>query len=305
MNQILAVDMPNNKKSKKANINSIIIVFVIILIIFGIGLIVNGVYSYSQNIKNKENVEIIKTEPQISIQIEDINYAKIVVSHDKEISKVTYSINEDTPIEINTNNLMEVSKKIELPSGEVKIVVTAEDIEGSNSTYESSTYDIQKGPKISFKPVDEKVEVITENEISIDYIMYYWDDDEENAKKFNVNDIKNRTLVDIPEGEHELTFIAVDIQNNKSIKTQKIKGIIKPKLEVKTDGIKFYINAEDENGLLKIQYKLNNGEVITENIDGTEYHKEIELINGENKIKVMIYNKEEITETAKVKYTKE
>lgn len=305
MNQILAVDMPNNKKTKKASINSIIIVFVIILVIFGIGLIANGGYSYYQSIKEKNKIPVIKTEPQISIQIIDINYAKIVVSHDKEILKVSYSVNEDTPIEINTNNLTEVSKNIELPSGKVKIVVIAEDIEGIISTYESSTYDIQKGPKISFKPVDEKVEVITENEISIDYIMYYWDDDEENAKKFNVNDIKNRTLVDIPEGEHELTFIAVDSQENKSVKRKKIKGIIKPKLEVKTDGVKFYINAKDETGLLKIQYKLNNGEVVTENIDGTEYHKEIELINGENKIIVIVYNKEEITESTKVKFTKE
>ena len=305
MNQILAVDMPNGKKSKKTGIKSIIVVFVIILIIFGIGLIANGGYSYYQNLKSKNSVPVIQTEPQIAIQIIDINYAQIVVSHDKEIAKVSYSINDDNPIEINTNNSTEVSKKIELPSGEVKIIVTAEDVKGITSTYESSTYDIKKGPRISFKPVDEKVEVTTENEIKIDYIMYYWDDDEEQAKKFNVNDIKNRTLVDIPEGEHELTFIAVDIQQNQSKKSQKIRGVIKPKLEITTDGFKFFINAKDENGLSKIQYKLNDGEIVTEIIEGTEYHKEIELENGENLFKVVVYNKDEIKETSKVKYTKE
>ena len=305
MNQILAVDMPNGKKSKKSSIKSIIIVFVIILVVFGIGLIANGGYSYYQSIREKNNIPIVKTEPQISIQIIDINYAMIGVLHDKELSKVSYRINDDEPIEINTNNLNEVNKKIELPSGKVQIVITAEDIEGCTSIYESGTYNIQKGPNISFKPVDEKVEVITENDISIEYIMYYWDNDEENASKFNVNDIKNRTLIDIPEGEHELTFIAIDKQGNKSIKNQKIKGVIKPKLDITTDGSKFFIDAKDENGLLKIQYKFNNWEIITENIEGTEYHKEIELEDGVNKIMVVIYNKDEITESSKVKYTKE
>ena len=305
MNQILAVDMPNGKKSKKGSIKSIIIVFVIILMIFGIGLIANGGYSYYHSLKEKNKIAEKKTEPQISIQIIDINYAKVVVNHDKELSKVAYRINEEEPIEISTNNLMEVSKKIELPSGKVQIVVTAEDIKGVTSVYESATYNIQKGPNISLNPLDEKIEVITENEISIEYIMYYWDNDDENASKFNVNDIKNRTLIDIPEGEHELTFIAIDKNGNKSVKTQKIKGIIKPKLEVTTDGNMFIINAKDENGLLKIQYKFNNGDIITESIEGTEYHKEIELEDGVNKIMVVIYNKDEITESSKVKYTKE
>lgn len=305
MNQILAVDMPNGKKSKKTSIKSIIIVFVVILIIFGIGLITNGGYSYYQSIKEKNKIPIVKTEPQISIQIIDINYAMIDVTHDKELSKVSYSINEEDPTEINTNNQTKVDKKIELPSGKVQIAVTAVDVEGVTSIYESGTYNIQKGPNINFNPVDEKIEVITENETSIEYIMYYWDNDEENASKYNVNDIKNRTLIDIPEGEHELTFIAIDKKGNKSLKTQKIKGIIKPKLEVTTDGSKFFIDAKDEKGLLKIQYKFNNGEVITENIEGKEYHKEIELENGVNKIMVVVYNKEEITETSKVKSTKE
>lgn len=303
MNQILAVEMPKGKKKHKNNIKSIIIVFVVILILFAIGLIATGGYSLYKNSQNR--VPIVKTEPQISIQIEDVNFANIVITHDKEISKASYSINEEEPKEIITNNSNEISQKIELPSGEVKIFVTAEDEIGTISTYESSTYDIPKGSEIVLKRLEDKVEVTTKNEIKIKYIMYYWDDDESNAKKFEINDVKNQTLIDVPEGEHELTFIAVDKQENKSMKKQKVKGVVKPKLEVKADETKFYIKAKDESGLSKIQYKFNDGEVITEEIEGEEYNKEIDLENGTNKIMVMIYNKDGVTETAKVKCTKE
>ena len=56
MNQILAVEPPNkNKKSNKSGVHSILIVFAIILMIFGIGVTTTGAYSYYREISNKSD----------------------------------------------------------------------------------------------------------------------------------------------------------------------------------------------------------------------------------------------------------
>ena len=309
MNQILSEEIPENgnRKSKKASIHSILVAFSIFLIIFGIGLTSTGAYSYYKNI-NKDPIEGIisssTTKPVITIEIESANTINIVVNHDKEISKLTYKINDDEPVEIETNNELEVKEQVTLPAGSIKLTVIAEDINGVKASRESS-YEIESGPIIKLEKIESKIQVTTTSEIKIDTIKYYWDDNEENAKEFTINDVKNVTQVDVIAGNHTLVVIATDIEGNQTTKTQKVIGALKPKLEVTTDGEKFIIEAEDSQGLYKIQYKLNSGEVITENIEGNEYKKTIDLEDGENKLLVRVYNKNEIAETSKVKYIKE
>ena len=307
MNQILSEESPKNrKKNKKTNIYSILVIFSFFLIIFGIGLTSTGAYSYYKSL-NKNPIERMvsdSSKPNISIEIESANKKYIVVQHDKEISKVTYRINDEEPVEIDTNGETEVRELVILPAGSVKLTVIAEDVNGVKASRES-LYEIEDGPTIILEQNETKIQATTTSNINIATIKYYWDDDEANVKEFTINDVKNVTQIDAKEGNHTLVVIATDIEGNETTKTQKVIADIKPTLNVTTDGEKFLIEARDDEGLTKIQYKLNSGEVITENIEGTENTKTIKLLNGENKLLVRVYNKNSIAETAKVKFVKE
>ena len=306
MNQILSVDS-NNKKSNKSNIHSILVVFSVILLIFGICLTGAGAYSYYKNRSNKsDNDKVVTsstTKPVISIERADATNIKIVVTHDKELASVTYSINGEDPIEIETNDKTEVNKSISLPSGNTSITIIAEDVNGISSSRED-TFEVEK-PIITLEQVESKIQVTVENEVGIDYILYYWDDDEENAVKRTINSDKTETLIDVLEGMHTLNIVAVDKEGNETTKTQKIKGDNKPELKIKTNGKVFAISASDDEGLSKIEIKLNSNEKITEDIDGKDYSNTIELEDGVNKLVVTVYNKNGVSETSKVKYTKE
>ena len=308
MNQILAVEPPQkNKKKNKSSIHSIIVVYAVILLIMGIGLTSTGAYSYYKNLSNNTDNGIVtntSTKPVISIERADASIINIVVTHDKGIANLTYTLNGGEPVEIYTNNQTEVQERVQLPVGSSTIDITAEDINGISSSY-SSSFEVDQKPVITLEQVDNKIQATTESEIGIEYILYYWDEDQENAQQSTVNDVTNVTLIDVLEGEHTLTIVAVDTEGNQTTKTQKIIGDTKPGLNITTDGEVFMIHATDDEGLSKIEITLNTNETITENITGTEYNTTVNLENGENRLTVVIYNINGLTETSRVKHTKE
>lgn len=309
MNQILSVEPPKNKRGKfnKSSIHSILIVFAVILMIFGIGLTTTGAYSYYKSLSNHSNESVASTSstrPVITIERENASTINIVVTHDKEISNVTYTISNQKPVQISGENKTEITEKVELPVGSSTINITAQDINGISSSYESS-FEVEQKPVITLEQIEDKIQVTTESKINIDYVMYYWDKDEANAVKSTINNIKNVTLIDVLEGTHTLNIIAVDIEGNQTSKTQKIIGDNKPELAVTTNGKVFMIGATDDEGLSKIEITLNSNETITEELNGKEYSTTVDLENGENKLIVTIYNKNGLTETSRVKYTKE
>lgn len=308
MNQILSVEMPNGRKNKsKSSIHSIVIVFVIILIIFGIGMASTGAYSYYKNVSNKKNNGLqvsSNTKPIITIERVNASTINIVASHDKEIASVVYNFDEEEPEEVSGDGKNEMKIEVELPVGESNINIVAKDINGISASYKSS-FTVEQKPEIKLEQVEGQIQVTVESKINIDTISYYWDDDEENAKVLTINETKTVTLIDVIQGNHTLNIIAVDVNGNKQTKTQKVIGDNKPTLNVTTDGQKFIIEASDDEKLSKIQIKLNSNDEITEEIDSNQYYKEIELEEGVNKLTIKVYNKNDISETKKVKYSKE
>lgn len=307
MNQILSVEIEKKKKTKKASINSIVIVFCIFLIIFGIGTTCTGAYLYSKSLSNKsnENLPINNiSKPIITIERQSSNRINIVVTHDKEIAYVLYGINDEDEVEINGNNKLEVVESINLNAGNNTIKISAKDINGISSEYET-IIEVEEGPTISLTPIEGKIKAVTESPINIDKIEYYWDSDTENTKVLTINDTKNETLIDVTlEGIHTLNIKATDINGNETKRDQKVMGVNKPKVQVTTDGQSFFIKAEDSQGLSKVEITLNSNETITENIEGTEYKKKIPLENGENRLTVKVYNKDDISQISRVKFTK-
>lgn len=310
MNQILSVDPPQNKKGKsnKSSIHSIVVVFAIILILFGIGLTSTGAYSYYKNITsggNDQNTAGTNTKPVITIQRENASTITIVVTHDKGIANITYTINDQEQVTIQGNNQTYVEEKVELPVGSSTIIITAEDENGISSSY-SSSFEVGQRPTITLEQVDGKIQATTESEITIAYILYYWDEDQANAQRIEINNVSDVRQIDVLEGNHTLTIVAVDTEGNETTKTQKIIGDNKPTLDITTNGEIFLIKAADDEGLAKIEITLNTNDTITEQIDNnTEYSTTVNLEDGENRLTVVIYNINGLTETARVKYTKE
>ena len=315
MNQILATDIEKNKKNKKASISSIVVFFCIFLIVFGIGVSAVGIYGYHKNMKDRLNEGLLvnnSDKPFVTSTRESANVINIIVTHDKAISSIVYKINEENEKEINVNNRTDINEKITLGTGTNHIIVTAKDINGLTTVYETTveveeghSADPQEGPTITLTPIEGKVQVTTESTINIDKIKYYWDNDEANATVLTINDTKNETLIDVVlEGTHILNIIATDVNGNETRREQKVMGVNKPKINVTTDGKSFFIKAEDSQGLSKVEITLNTNETITETIDGNEYTKTIELENGENRLTVKVYNKNGISEISRVKFTK-
>lgn len=307
MNQILSVEIEKNKKNKKASINSIVIVFCIFLIIFGIGTTCTGAWSYSKDLSNKSNKNLPinnMPKPIITIERQSSNSINIVVTHDKEIANVLYTINNGDQVEINGNNKLEVKEKLNLDAGENAIKISAKDINGVSSEYET-IIEVEEGPAITLTPIEGKIKAVTESPINIDKIEYYWDSDIQNTKVLTINDTKNETLIDVTlEGIHTLNIKATDINGKETKRDQKVMGVNKPKIEVTTDGQSFFVKAEDSQGLSKVEITLNSNETITENIEGTEYKKKIPLENGENRLTVKVYNKDDVSQISRVKFTK-
>lgn len=307
MNQILSVEIEKKKKTKKASINSIVIVFCIFLIIFGIGTTCTGAISYSKYLSNKsnENLPINNISgPIITTERPSSNNIKIVVIHDKGITNVSYKINDEDEVEINGNNKLEVVESINLNAGNNIIKIRAKDINGISSEREA-IIEVAEGPTISLTPIEGKIKAVTESPTNIDKIEYYWDSDIENKKVLTINDTKNETLIDVTlEGIHTLNIKAIDINGIETKREQTIMGVNKPQVQVTTDGQSFFIKAEDSQGLSKVEITLNSNETITENIEGTEYKKKIPLENGENRLTVKVYNKDDLSQISRVKFTK-
>lgn len=306
MNQILSVENTKNKKPK-SSMQSILIVFAIILIIFGIGLTSTGAYSYYRGLSNGLDKSIVSersTKPVITTERENASTINIVVTHDKGIVSITYSINDGQATEVNCDNKMEFKQEVELPTGSSKLTIIAKDINGISSSYEN-TFEVEDKPSITLEQVDGKIKATIESKNNIDYVLYYWDEDEENAMKGTINNTKTEPLIDVLEGTHTLNIIAVDVNGNQTKKSQKIIGDNKPKIDVKTNGKVFRIIASDDEELSKIEYTFNSQEMQTEEVNDKEYTKDLELQTGNNKLTVTVYNKNGLWVTSTVEYVKE
>lgn len=309
MNQILSVNpQVKNGKNNKVGITLVIRIFAIFLMLLGIGITGTGAYSFYKNISDSsDDVLIAVSKPVITIERESADLINIVVTHDVGISNVTYTINYEQPVSIDGGGELEVDKEVELPDGTSNVFITAEDINGTTETYETSII-VEKRATITLAQEDGKIKAIIDSKEALDYIEYYWDDDGQNAIHEQVSDngTKVEKLIEVLEGEHVLTIRAVDIEGEDTVKTQKVLGATKPELTITTDGERFFVNAKDDEGLDRIELTLNSNETITKQINGEEEYNDdsIETVAGENKLKVVVYNKNGLSTVKGVLFNK-
>lgn len=301
MNQILSTEVPKRrKKPSTVEIGKIVKFFAIGLIIYGVFVI--GSASYSMYKESQKPVSVAK--PVISISSISETEILLEVTHNKELSKVTYTWNDNEPVEIECNGIKRIEQKIEMPSEDSTINVSAIDVNGLEGNLKRQ-YTKPRNVNIDMQVEGNNIKVKGDSTEQLSYLTYRWDDQEET--RLEINDKQFEQEVPVPVGLHTLTVTVVDVNNNAETKEQEVKGVSKPKVEVTTNGSdKFLIKASDEEGIKKVEFIINETDKNRINLDQVrpieerkEFEYEYPLHDGENKLEVRVYNESDVSEVFK------
>ena len=308
MNQILATSNATKAKTKKnkgtgpADIKTVVRVFAIIMLIFGIFMIGTGSYAIY---KDNEAKNEATTKPVITETLnEDGTAIKLSVTHDKAIDRIEYSWNNGEVQTITGNGRRNIEIDIEIPGGTNILNVKAIDVQGQEiSTDKEYTAD----DIINLSVSGSKLKITAENETEIAYMTYRWDEDEEQRIDINATTVDQE--IDIPMGEHNLTVILVDVNNETITKEQKVKGVTKPTIDIGVDDAHEYylITITDETGLERVEFTIRGEErTVTVENGETELKYKLKLNDGdENRLEITAYNVDGIaSDTQKVSASK-
>ena len=286
MNQILSTsNLEKNKKGGQIEIHTIIKFFSIILIIFGVIMISTASYAIYRKTVDKNN---IPTKPSITEEQKDSKTVLLKVTHDKAIDKIEYSWNEEEIKTITGNGRKYIEQEIEIPGGTNTLYVSVIDIEGQEISNEQ-TYETEEIIKMEIN--NGKVKVSAEAETEISYMTYRWDEEQEEKVDINATTVEQE--IEIPMGEHTLTVILVDENNETITKEQKVKGVVKPKVQVKLDENKenFLITITDDSGLDRVEFVINGeNKTIKANESQKEMKIKLPLKDGQNIVEITAYN---------------
>ena len=138
-------------------------------------------------------------------------------------------------------------------------------------------------------------------------MTYRWDDQEEIS--VDVNDVRIDYEIDTLRGNHTLTVIVVDVDNNTETKVQEISGVSIPGIEItfnNEERTAYVVKVTDDVELKEVIITLDEDENkrYGQKISGKEFQFEIQLKEGDNKMKVEVYNSDGQKAEKMVKYTK-
>lgn len=294
MNQILYTDNKKKNKGGPLEIQTVLRIFAILCIVFG--LILVGQASFAMLTQKGEATQSV---PLVEIT-QDGDSLLIKIKHDKIIDKIVYSWNKNQDIVLQGKGRMDLEETIDLPIGSNTLTLKVTDINGKTVSYQEM-YERAKGdvtnPEIELLVESSKVKIVAKDETALDYILYYWNAEDETKIEVREDSPKQiEEKIDILKGENTLTIIAVDKTGNETVKEQAFKGVKKPVINLARDGKELIIKVTDEEGIQKIEYTLNGLYYSTDPSNtGTPLNrKELEikqpLVDGENKITIKAYN---------------
>ena len=304
MNQILITGEEKIKRKKEKKVLPVKVIvsfFAICIIILGICMISCSVYA-----KDKIN-EVVEAnaKPQVEInRNDDDNTIEINVNHVRGITQIAYRWNDEEETVIDGNNQKNVSETIDLLGGQNTLTVTVTEENGESVTYEKQ-YKAGNIPTIKLEAVSNGVQLTSTSESTIKYIVYSWDDGEEQT--IEVGDSSYEGIINAPKGEHMLKITVVDENNMEAKKEQKVVGDTEPTLTVKPDyvngKVSFVIDAEDDELIRTVEITHNGGTKQTIDVNDTKYHNDLEMTTGEtNTLIVTVTNKNNLQKTLRVKF---
>lgn len=267
MNQILNSEPNMNKNNYKmpnrnGSTDKIIRVFAFCMIIFAVGLISSGVYSYMKNQDYEEEINS-QNDTYANITAEEIdNTVQIEVSHDKPIIQLAYSWNGKKENKVQGEG-KKLEKTIDLPAGNNTLLIKVTDEANVETTFEKS-FESENGvdiinPEISLEIKDAKLVITATDESALDYLTYRWNDEEETVIKPKDDKTKIQVEVDIMKSSNDITISAVDSNNNTTTETKTFVGVTNPEILIVSlaDGSALDITCKHERGIKKIEYTLN------------------------------------------------
>lgn len=253
--------------------------------------------------------QVAKTKPTIYVEETSEDQILLKVTHDKELSTISYNWNDEDANYVSCNGKKTAQTTIEIPSGTNTLKVYASDINGQEIEYQKA-YTKESDININIEAEGNNLKVTANGINQLQYMTYRWDEEDETRIDSESNQIEE--TIEIPRGLHKLTVIVVDINNHTETKEQDVNGVTKPKLDVSTDGENFIIHASDEQGLSKVEFIINEVDKYRLDLEAElspEDRKEFEyaypLNDGENKLEVTIYNESGVSETFRAKFNKE
>lgn len=303
MNQILQTSL---YQDKKADVKSILRVFGIIVLIFGIIVVGQGSYAIYKN-----NAETSNTENNLpTVNIERNNQkVEINVKHDKQISEIIYSWNGGADNRIAGQGKNEITEEIDLPAGNAVLNLKIKDSDGKQVEYKKEYITDTDNPKIELEVNGSNIKILAESTNTMKSITYSWNEEVETTVDVkNSSDKKIEKEIQIPMGLNELKVVAVDSNNEIVTKTQKIQGVKKPVVTVVPDADRSYliIKATDDDNMKFVRYTLNGTtyEINIENIGPTkviEYRQKVQ--EGYNRISLKASNIYDVVTEFEGEYT--
>lgn len=293
MNQILYIDK-QKKKGEPLEIKVVLRIFAILCILFGI--ILAGQSSFAILTKKEQATQ---TEPLVEV-LQEGETLQIKVKHDKIIDKIVYQWNGNQEMVLQGKGRMELEEIIDLPVGNNILSLRVTDTAGRTVSY-SQAYQREEGdltrPEIELLVDGQKIKIVAKDETQIDYILYYWNEEEPTkveAREEAPKQIEEK--IDILKGENILTIVAVDKAGNEQVKEQTVVGAKKPVIELAREGRDLIIKVTDEEGIQKIEYTLNGVAYSTDPqntgtpLNKKEFEFKQALADGQNIIVIKAYN---------------
>lgn len=305
MNQILQVQEDRRRNnSNPIDTKKIVLFFAVCLIIFGV--IILGIGAYSAY-KNKSNTKVTPSTPDGSGSVQAPDYVapiitltktednKLVINVESQtaIAHIIYNWNTDVATTLDETGKTSIEEIIDIPVGENTINISVIDSNGKE-TKKQETYKIeQTKPIIDLSVIGNNIKIVVTSETELSYVTYKWNSEEE--QKNDMLTFENRKKfekeLEIPKGQNTLKIEAVDVNGNKSEKSQEIKGVAKlkdPKVIVSGEYINFTFEAEDNMKTVEITF---NGQtyIMNTNTFGTTktVKYKFKMANGWNYLKLI------------------
>lgn len=293
MNQILYT---GDKNSGAMEIKKVIRIFVIGILIFGIACVGEGSYGIVKAVQGANNKIV---DPNVTLeQIENVLQLKI--EHKRAIDKIIYRWNNEPEVTLQGRGQKEITEQISMPMGENTFSVRIIDSKGHEVSY-SKTYFAQAidktAPEIELLVEDAKVKITVKDETALDYISYYWNDEDETileAREESPKQIEEK--IAIQKGENKLTVVAVDKSGNETTKEQTYIGAKKPTITTFKENNYLVIKVNDEDNIQKIEYTFNGEEFTTDKentgnpLNMKEAYCRQNLVSGKNTFNIRAYN---------------
>lgn len=309
MNQILSMQQsqaPNTKPPKqkklkkekqinygrpsdKASIVSIVRVFSVLIILFGLVLIGDATYgmiSSTPTLRDTVNVTANAIGSNVTIR----------AVGNMPIQSLTYRWGQGKETVVQGNGTVELEATVQIPTGNNILNMAVVDYYGNRSEYQKQYINEQNDaskPTIEISVSGNMLNIIATDDVEMSYLTYSWNNGTPTRVDIDATATDKtvlRTSIEVQRGENTLSIVAVDTEGNTQTRTENIKGANRPTFNVSADGTNLVIHAQDEEGINKIEITVDG---VTSEAD-VDNLKELEatqaITPGEHTVTIKVTN---------------